>query len=87
MEKETKACTESKTQKKILKKRSGPSCSKLMTSLVNISLKFHTSVSEICQYFLLKNCAKRLQCKIKCDKLHHCMKKKQSNILHQFVVL
>ena len=29
-------------------------CSKLMTSLVNISLKFQTLISEIYQYFLLK---------------------------------
>ena len=31
--------------------RSGPSCSKLMTSLVNVSLKFQTLISDICQYF------------------------------------
>ena len=30
---------------------SGPSCSKLTTSLVNVSLKFRTSISQICQYF------------------------------------
>ena len=36
-------------------KISGPGCSKLTTSLVNISLKFKTLISEICQYFLLKN--------------------------------
>ena len=35
---------------------SGPGCSKLMTSLVNVSLKFQTLISEICQYFLLKTC-------------------------------
>ena len=34
--------------------RSGPGCSKLTTSLVNVSLKFQTLISEICQYFLLK---------------------------------
>ena len=33
----------------------GPGCSKLTTSLVNVSLKFQTLISEICQYFLLKN--------------------------------
>ena len=33
----------------------GPSCSKLTTSLVNVSLKFQTLISQICQYFLLKN--------------------------------
>ena len=36
----------------------GPGCSKLTTSLVNVSLKFQTLISEICQYFLLKSCAK-----------------------------
>ena len=33
---------------------SGPGCSKLTTSLVNVSLKFQTLISELCQYFLLK---------------------------------
>ena len=40
----------------------GPSCSKLTTSLVNETLKFQTLISQICQYFLLKNCEKLLQC-------------------------
>ena len=31
--------------------QSGPGCSKLTTSLVNISLKFHMLISKICQYF------------------------------------
>ena len=35
-------------------KRSGPSCSKLMTSLVNVSLKFTSSETQICWCFLLK---------------------------------
>ena len=39
---------------------SRPSCSKLMTSLVNVSLKFRLLISEIHQYFLLKNCEKLL---------------------------
>ena len=43
--------------------RSGPSCSKLTTSLVNDSLKFQTLISQICQYFLLKKCEELLQCK------------------------
>ena len=30
---------------------SGPGCSKLTTSLVNVSLKFQTLISQICQYF------------------------------------
>ena len=42
---------------------SGPGCSKLMTSLVNVSLKFQTLISNICQYFLLEKCEKLLQCK------------------------
>ena len=32
----------------------GPGCSKLTTSLLNVTLKFETLISEICQYFLLK---------------------------------
>ena len=43
--------------------RPGPSCSKLTTSLVNVSLKFQTFISQIYQYFLLKKCEKLLQCK------------------------
>ena len=39
----------------------GSGCSKL-TSLVNVSLKFQTLISEIGQYFLLKKCEKLLQC-------------------------
>ena len=31
--------------------QSGPGCSKLTTSLVNVSLKFQKSKTEICQYF------------------------------------
>ena len=34
--------------------QSGPGCSKLMTSLVNVSLKFQTLTSKLIQYFLLK---------------------------------
>ena len=41
----------------------GAGCSKLTTSLVNVSLKFQMLISEICQYFLLKKCEKLLQCK------------------------
>ena len=32
----------------ILNKISGPGCSKLTTSLVNVSLKFQTLISQIC---------------------------------------
>ena len=35
---------------------SGAGYSKLTTLLVNVSLKFQTLISEICQYFLLKKC-------------------------------
>ena len=36
-------------------KSSVPGCSKLTTSLVNVSLKFQTLISQICQYFCWKN--------------------------------
>ena len=39
---------------------SGPGCSKLTTSLVYVSLKFQTLISEKCQNFLLKKCEKLL---------------------------
>ena len=38
----------------------GLSCSKLTTSLVNLSLNFQTLICNICQYFLLKKCEKLL---------------------------
>ena len=41
--------------------RSGASCSKLTTSLVNVSLKFQMLISQIHLYFLLKKCVKLLQ--------------------------
>ena len=41
----------------------GPVCSKLTTSLVNVSLKFQMLISQIHLYFLLKKCVKLLQCK------------------------
>ena len=44
-------------------KISGPGCSKLMTSLVNVSLNFQKLISQMCQYFLLKKCEKLLHCK------------------------
>ena len=40
---------------------SGPSCSKLTTSLVNVSLKFQTLILQIHCYFLLKKCKNPLQ--------------------------
>ena len=39
-----------------------PGCPKL-TSLVNVSLKFQTLISQICHYFLFRKCEKLLQCK------------------------
>ena len=36
--------------------KSGPGCSKLTTSLGNVSLKIQTLISQIRQYFLLKKC-------------------------------
>ena len=44
-------------------KTPGPGCSKLTTSLVNVSLKFQTLIYEMCHYFLLKKCEKLLHCK------------------------
>ena len=38
----------------------GPGCSKLTTSLVNVSLNFQKLISQIYQYFLLKKCEKLL---------------------------
>ena len=38
------------------KRRSGPGCSKLTTSLVNEMLKFQMLISQKCQYFLLEKC-------------------------------
>ena len=39
-----------------------PSCSKLTTSLVNVSLKFQTLILQIHCYFLLKKCENPLHC-------------------------
>ena len=39
----------------------GSGCSKLTTSLVNVSLKFQMLISQIHWYFLLKKCKKLLQ--------------------------
>ena len=56
--------------------RTGPSFSKLTTSLVNVSLKFQTLISQMYQYFLLKKCEKLLQCKSFShffNKKYHCI--------------
>ena len=63
-------------------KKPGPGCSKLMTSLVNISLKFQKSKNEIFQYFLLKKCEKLLQCK----SFSHFFKKKNISVFGYKVV-
>ena len=47
----------------IFQYRTGPSCSKLRMSLVNVSFKFQTLISDLRQYFLLNKCEKLLQCK------------------------
>ena len=41
----------------------GPSCSKLTKSLVNVPLNFQKLISQICQHFLMKKFEKLLQCK------------------------
>ena len=38
----------------LLKRAPGSGCSKLTMWLVNISIKFQSLISEICQHFLLK---------------------------------
>ena len=43
--------------------KSGPSCSKLAMSLVNVSLKFQVLILQIHCYFLLKKCENPLHCK------------------------
>ena len=42
---------EAKTQFKDSPKRPGPGCSKLTTSLVDVSLKFQTLISQISNIF------------------------------------
>ena len=44
-------------------RKPGPSCSKLTTLLVNVSLKFHSLILQIHCYFLLKKCENPLHCK------------------------
>ena len=51
----------SRLQIGLVVRNSGPSCSKLTMSLVNVSLKFQTLISIIGQYFFLKKCEKLLQ--------------------------
>ena len=62
----------------LLLEQSGPGCSKLTKSLVNISLKFQTSISDLIQYFWLKRCEKVLQSK---SFSHFCNKKYQCSWL------
>ena len=56
-------CQEMQVNAQYQNKRTGPSYSKLMTSLVNVSLNFQKLIPQMCQYFLLKKCEKLLQCK------------------------
>ena len=44
---------------RVIDRKPGPGCSKLTTSLVNVSLKFQTLISQICQYFLSKKFEKQ----------------------------
>ena len=44
-------------------KSTGAGCSKLTTSLVNVSLKFKTLILQIHCYSLLEKCENVLQCK------------------------
>ena len=53
---QSKAKTRIITARAVRKEIFASGCSKLMTSLVNVLLKFQMLVSEICQYFLLKKC-------------------------------
>ena len=46
-------------KKIVLTRVTGPSCSKLTTSLVNVSLKFQTLISQKSGYFVLKKCEKQ----------------------------
>ena len=56
------------------KSSSGPGCSKLMTLLDNVSLKF-----QICQYFLLKKCEKLLLLSFFQQKISVCLVIKSQN--------
>ena len=46
----------------VMVEKLGFGCSKLATSLVNVSLKFQTLISQICQYILSKKIGKAFQC-------------------------
>ena len=58
-----KLASHTKSTGKQCRSRSGPGCSELTTSLVNVSLNFQTLISQICQYFLWEKFEKLLQCK------------------------
>ena len=62
--------------------KTGPGCSKLTMWLVNVSLKFQTLISQICQYFLLEKWDKLLQCK----SFSHCFKKKKFSVFGYKVI-
>ena len=59
---------------------SGPSCSKLTTSLVNILLKFQTLILQIHCYFLLKKCENPLHCSAKDSHIFSTKTAKDSHI-------
>ena len=48
----------------MLNQSSGPCCSKITTSLVNVLLTFQKLISLTWQYVLLENCEKLLQCNL-----------------------
>ena len=53
-------CSPGYPKTKELFETAGPGCSKLTMSLVKVSLKFQTLISQISRYFLLKKCEKLL---------------------------
>ena len=63
-----------------IRKISGPSCSELTMSLVNDLLKFTSSDTQICWYFLLKKCEWLLQCKSYCKSYSHFFSAKATHI-------
>ena len=68
----------SKSPRKSKWRDTGPTCSKLTTSLVNDSLKFTSNDTQICWNFLLKKCEQLLQCK----SYSHFFSKKYQNIVY-----
>ena len=69
----------------ILIRISGPGCSKLTTSLVNVSLNFQKLISQICQYFLLKKCERLLHSLIFSTKKFLCIWLQSHKTLNQLI--